>query len=270
MRQQLEGIASALAWLVFPLIPAVLGSSYHGTFNLGPAHGGPDPHDWGWGTWIVLTGPLWGYGFLAGATLGLPDEPGRRGVRSWLARRAVWVAVGPWIGFVFWGGVYLAARVLEDLLNWAFPASREWHSSGGIPWQGPSSSPLVNMVLLVGLLGSLAYGWLIVAAVALKRARRLGRCRWAIGRGLAAAVGFVGSLFGTFWTIISVWRGYFFDPRVMPVWLAAASLLMSAGCAGTITYGEVRRRELFQALLMAWLLGLALAWRWWSRPRRGP
>ena len=41
------------------------------------------------------------------------------------------------------------------------------------------------------------------------------------------------------------------------------------GCASTITYGEVRRRELFHAMLVAWVLGLALMWRWWSRPRKG-
>ncbi len=31
------------------------------------------------------------------------------------------------------------------------------------------------------------------------------------------------------------------------------------------TYGEVRRRELFHAMLVAWVLGLALMWRWWAR-----
>jgi len=42
-----------------------------------------------------------------------------------------------------------------------------------------------------------------------------------------------------------------------------------SGCASTITYGELRRRELFHAMLIAWVLGLALMWRWWSRPRPG-
>ncbi len=84
------------------------------------------------------------------------------------------------------------------------------------------------------------------------------------------ALGFVGSLIGTFWAITEVWRGYFFDPRTMPILVAATSLALMAGCGGTVTYGEVRRRELFQALLMAWLLGLALTWRWWSRPRSKP
>jgi hypothetical protein len=66
-----------------------------------------------------------------------------------------------------------------------------------------------------------------------------------------------------------LWRSYFFDPRVVPLILAAACLAMTTGCASTVTYGEVRRRELFHAMLVAWVLGLALMWRWWSRSRPG-
>ena len=83
------------------------------------------------------------------------------------------------------------------------------------------------------------------------------------------AGGFVGSLFGSFWAATAMWRSYFFDSRIVPL------------CSGnrprrderlyrTITYGEMRRRELFHAMLVAWVLGLALMWRWWSRPRRRP
>jgi hypothetical protein len=36
-----------------------------------------------------MMGLLLGYGFLAGATLGFPDDPDRRGFRSWLSRQAV-------------------------------------------------------------------------------------------------------------------------------------------------------------------------------------
>jgi hypothetical protein len=37
-----------------------------------------------------------------------------------------------------------------------------------------------------------------------------------------------------------------------------------ADVSNTVTYGEVRRRELFHAMLVAWVLGLALMWRWWE------
>lgn len=49
---------------------------------------------------------------------------------------------------------------------------------------------------------------------------------------------------------------------------ACAAVLLGGGC-GTQTIGDVRRRDLFHALLMAWVLGLALIWRWWARPRPG-
>jgi hypothetical protein len=121
--------------------------------------------------------------------------------------------------------------------------------------------------MMIGVVASLAYGWLVVALAALYRGRRLGRLRQALRSGLAVALAFVGSLFATFWAAIEFFRTYFFDPRTLPILVAAASLALTAGCAGPVTYGEVRRRELCQALLMAWLLGLALCWRWWSRGR---
>jgi hypothetical protein len=64
------------------------------------------------------------------------------------------------------------------------------------------------------------------------------------------------------------WRTYFFDTRVVPVLLAGASLALFCGCAPTLTYGQVRRRDLFHALLIAWTFGLALLWLWWGRPRK--
>jgi hypothetical protein len=66
-----------------------------------------------------------------------------------------------------------------------------------------------------------------------------------------------------------VWRSYFFDPRVMPLVALALGLVLLSGCSSTITHGEMRRRELFHAMLVAWVLGLALMWRWWSRRRPG-
>ena len=89
-------------------------------------------------------------------------------------------------------------------------------------------------------------------------------------RGVAVAAVFVGSLFGGFWAVTGWWRAYFFDPRVFPVVLAALSLVGSSGCGSTVTYGEVRRRELFHAMLLAWTFGLAVVWRWRARTRVGP
>jgi hypothetical protein len=117
---------------------------------------------------------------------------------------------------------------------------------------------------------TLAYGWVVPASAAVRRARRAG-CAWrSVRRGLAAALAFVGSLFGSFWAATEAWRGFFFDPRVVPALLAAMGVGLLCGCSATVTYGEVRRRELFHAMLVAWVFGLALLWRWWGRPRRGP
>ena len=35
----------------------------------GTARVGPDPRMWGWFIWVIMLGPLLGYGFLAGATI---------------------------------------------------------------------------------------------------------------------------------------------------------------------------------------------------------
>ena len=267
-RGTLIGPASALAWFALPLVPALLGSTYHQALNWSfGGRGGPDPRDWDWGKWVVLTGPLLGYGFLAGATLDLPDESSRRGARRWLSRRSLWVAVGPWLGFLAWASLFYAYL----FVSWAFPRGREW-SGPTLPegWRDTWTGWLLLRVVVVLAVGSLAYGWLVVARVVLGRARRLDRLRRSMTRGLTVAIGFVVSLFVSFWAITEAWRSYFFDPRVMPALVAASSLALMLGCANTETYGEVRRRELFRAMLMAWLIGLALAWRWWSRPRPKP
>jgi len=52
----------------------------------------------------------------------------------------------------------------------------------------------------------------------------------------------------------------------VPLVALVVGLALMSGC-GPITYGELRRRELFHAMLVAWVLGLALMWRWWSRAR---
>ncbi len=266
-RQQLGGLWSALGWLIFPLVPALLATTYHQTCNIV----GPDPREWDWVLWVILPGPLCGFGFLAGATAGLPDEPDRGGLGAWLSRRAGWVAFGPWIGFLFWAGVYWIVAGMDRLADFAFPG---WDRGSGIGW--PRLDPAgwaawaIHWPVGVIFFGSLAYGWLIPARAAIRRAERAGRRREAVRRGLATMVGFVGSLFGSFWAVTEAWRDYFFDPRVMPITIAALSLALLSGCGNTLTAGEVHRRELFNAMLMAWVLGLALAWRWWSRPRSRP
>src|SRR5262249_54774505 len=93
----------ALGGLIFPVVPALLATAGYKQLNLG----GADPRVWDAGQGGILIGPLWGYGFLAGATVGLPDDPGRRGLQRLLARRALWVAVGPWAGFLAVVGWYL-------------------------------------------------------------------------------------------------------------------------------------------------------------------
>ena len=239
-----------VAWVIFPVIPALLGSAYHQTVNFGMA----DPREWEWGSWVVLTGPLVGYGFLAGATLGLPDRPDPRWFRRWFARRSAWVAIGPWFGSLsaVAVGYAVAASVGGPTIN---------------DWMETKIPHSIAQFMAIAAVGWVAYGWLLVAIVALRRARRQRQFLRSLGRGLVGAIVLVGSLFGTFWTITAVWREYFFDKRIMPLVLATTSLALASGCATPITQGEVRRRDLFQALLMAWLLGTALAWRWWSRPR---
>jgi hypothetical protein len=259
-----SGVVLALAWFAFPLVPTLLGSAYYQQFNgsLGAA-GPPDPRDWGWLKWVVMAGPLIGYGFLAGSTIDLPDNPARRGPKGWLSSRSLWVAVGPWVGYL--AGLTLLGLIM--LVEWAHPPSREWTFP---PIPDTWWTRTIGLVLFWGLgVGMLAYGWVGLAWAALRRAGRLGRLRRSLAKGLAVAVGFVGTLFGSFWAITEGWRDYFFDPRIAPGLVALASLALMSGCA-TQTYGEIRRRELFQAMLTAWLLGLALAWRWWSRSRPKP
>jgi hypothetical protein len=255
-------LGMAMAWLLFPMVPVVMEDSYYQVCVnlLGSTRDGPDPHDWGWGTWLLMLGPLIGYGFLAGSTADVPDVVSgpKKGVRRVVARRAVWVAMGPWAGFLLMVGVFLGwfhlglfSRI-DALASW-----RETWTYAVLSWAW--------MVILIGIF---AYGWLWPAWAALRRARRIGHWRRALYRGLVTALVFVGSLFGSFWAITAAWRGFFFDKRVMPMVAVAISLVVVSGCAAPVTYGEMRRRELFHAMLLAWVFGLALIWWWSSRRRR--
>jgi hypothetical protein len=263
-------IGLIVAWLVFPLVPVVLAGLYC------PA--GLDPYDWDWSLWIQMLGPLVGYGFLAGATVDLADggDAPRRRWRRLLARRSVWIAIGPWCGAVVWITVIVTLFVCAALLDkvgflqhWQLPEQVYWKGT----WLEPvlaSVSAALAWLYLVFFEVTWSFGWVWPAWAALRRAAKVGRLRCAFYRGLCVALAFVSSLFGSFWAATSVWRSYFFDPRLMPLILAAACLAMTSGCASTVTYGDVRRRELFHAMLVAWVLGLALMWRWWSRSRPGP
>ena len=83
-------------------------------------------------------------------------------MRDWLSRRSVWVAIGPWMGFLFWAGVYGAVVGTDKLVTLLFPRGK---GRLGIPWSG-----LDNRVMAIAFVGSLAYGWLIPAHAALRRA----------------------------------------------------------------------------------------------------
>ena len=265
------GLGAFLAWLVFPAVPVVLENAYTGVlqFSFG-SRGNPDPRDWGWFVWLTELGPLLGFAYLAGATLGLPDEPTeRRWPRSWLSRRWFWVAVGPWAGFLVWVAIVWVVKEVAALVPDNTPAPVANPAPPPAAWTNthPWSSAVLFWLAFAFVVATLCYGWLGFAFVAVRRARRLGTARESVRRGLAVSAAFAGSLFGGFWAVTEWWRNYFFDARIVPVLLAAVSLAALCGCGGTITYGEVRRRELFHAVLLAWTFGLALLWRWWARPR---
>lgn len=266
-----RGLWAAIGWLMFPAVPVVVEKFYNGNFPL--SFGDrlpPDPHDWGWLTWLIEVGPLIGFGFLAGATMGVADEQGRgRGPRGWLSRRALWVGVGPWWGFLVGVAIFWAYMTASE---WLPPAVTQW-IQGLFTSANPSLPQRVGFqVFLVLVVATAGYSWLLPGYWAVRRARRVGPgAAWASARrGLVWAAGFVGTLFGGFWAITEGWRGFFFDPRIVPVLLVAGCLGLLCGCSSTITHGELRRRELFQAMLLAWTFGLALFWLWLGRVRTKP
>ena len=129
LRRQLGLI---LAWFVFPVVPVVLEDTYFqfcaSDLN-SSAHFGLDPRDWGAYLWVVMLGPLLGYGFLAGATVDLPDDdaPSRRWWRRLTARRSVWVAIGPWWSSLTMAAVFYGFVVLISLfpsVTRPFPSRR--------------------------------------------------------------------------------------------------------------------------------------------------
>ena len=259
-----------LAWLIFPVVPVVLEDLYFQVSDLDfstSGRAGPDPRVWGWLVWILMLGPLLGYGFLAGATIHVPDDdpPPRGRVRRLLGRRAVSVAVGPWWGAFVCMGVFFSVMYTDRQFPGLLGRSPQIPPS----WKNTWVYLVGTWALAIAAVVIWAYSWLWPAWSALRRAKRAGRWRRSLVHGIVIAATFVGTLFGSFWVATAVWRSYFFDPRIVRLLVVGLGLTVMSGCTSTITYGEVRRRELFHAMLVAWVLGLALMWRWWSRPRPG-
>lgn len=264
------GLGPMLGWMLFPILPVVLGRFCYHTLNFR----GDDPRGWEAERWFTVLGPLAGFGFLVGVLSALPRSAARGRLRSILASRSFRVGVGPWAGFLLAYAVFLlitkGGDLLDQLGRW-LGGEGFGNLSAGI---GAMFGPLPRWagdVALWTLLIVASYGWVVIALLGLRAARRLGRLRTALRRGLALAIGFVGSLVGGFWAATALWRDYFFDKTPAPALLLALSAAtLLTGCSQNLTVGDIRRRRLFEAMVTAWLLGLALFWRWWRRSRSRP
>ncbi len=214
-----------LAWLFFPIAPAFLASAfYHVQFVL------TDPREWDVVDWIWQTGPLVGLGFLCGASIGVPDpvlDP-PTGWRQWalrpLGQRAVWVAVGPWAGFLFWVATFHVLNTTDKVVQ---ALIGEWPSVPLLDFHGWGTAVFLYVVFLP----TYAWIWVVFAGWLLLRARRIGRLGRSLWQGIVTALVFVGSLFGTFWAATESWRGYFFDSRIPSLLLATGSLVLLSGCS---------------------------------------
>jgi hypothetical protein len=207
-------LASAALWLAFPVVPLLAEDAYYSLCTLEffvDSQRGPDPYDWDAVRWVLVLGPLCGYGFLAGATWGIGDEPGGRWWRAWRSRRSVWVGLGPWLGLLSLAAVGFAIGATQRALS-AIGADRlaRWDPSAAV---GPEVAQWAGMT---AMMACLSFGWLPVAWAALRRSGRAGRrgSSWRAGVVLAAV--FVGSLFGGYWAITTAWRDYFFDATIGP------------------------------------------------------
>ena len=210
MRSTIGRLVAAGGWLAFPVIPLLAEDLYYrlGNLNFAPqARSGPDPYDWGAAQWALMLGPLLGYGFLAGATWGVADEPGGRRWWRWAHRRAAWVGLGPWLGFWAGAAIGLALYGIDRALNAA-------GLGGWLPTV--TLGPTVDWWASLAAGAWVAFGWLLVARAALRRAARAGRRGSAWRNGLIGAAAFVGSLLGTYWAITAAGRGYYFDPTMVP------------------------------------------------------
>ena len=165
-----------VAWLLFPLVPVVLEDIYYSisNLNLGRAgSAGPDPHDWNWLIWIIMLGPLMGYGFLAGATLRLPDESGPAAA---MVSKTPGTAGSLGGDRAVVGCVRLSRVVLRAVIRRTTLAAHSRPGTGSFPSPGTERglngfSHARFTPLLVGIW---AYSWLWPAWSALRRAARVG------------------------------------------------------------------------------------------------
>lgn len=247
MRAAFHAIGTVLWWFAFPLVPAALALASYRATNVGHA----DPTRWNAWQYVFLLGPVFGFSFLAGATSNLPDPPNRNGTRWLISRRALWVALGPWVAMSSVGA--------WTALQLPFPDVGEWLPNwswlrGGLFW--------VCLVVVF-------HCWLFFAWAALVRGKHLGRFWSTLARGLATSTVFIGSLVGGFWLIVRTLRSYFFDKTLAPaLFIAAIGISVLSGCANTQTLGDVRRNQLFESMMLAWVIGLAYLWRRWCRKSR--
>ncbi len=212
-----RNVVALAGWIAFPVVPLLVQDAYYSLCTAEMFRGkqlGPDPYDWEQATWALILGPLLGYGFLAGSTWKIADEPGRSRWRSWLHRRSVWVGLGPWVGYLTVMATIMlfswAVSMLRPILPAASPAPASNATAPVDPWRW------VNIGFWLTLAAWVSLGWMTVAVATLRRARRAGQIRAAFLRGSILAIGFAGTLFGGYWLITSWWRGYFFDPTIVP------------------------------------------------------
>lgn len=192
-----RGFLGAVAWTVFPLVPALLGRGF--VAILTPGSLGPDPEDWAWdepSEYLLFFGPLLGFAFLAGATLGLPGAPGRRPLRKALGSRAVWVGLGPWVGPYSALGLFWLVVKLEEM-GWFKTETWPKAVQGICVW---------SLILLA------AFGWVVFAVAALRRARRHGAMKRALRRGVVMTVLFLGTWLGVCYGMLAAMPAYFYDP----------------------------------------------------------
>ena len=174
--------------------------------------------------------------------------------------RSVWVAIGPWCGVVVWVALFVTLVACAGLLD-QLTFLRHWKPPELVHWKGTRLEPVLAWVstalawlflvffdvtwslgLALACLGRTAAGGADrpIAPCVLPRPVHRARIRRLALRQFLGGHVFVAELFLRFSDNAP-------DPR-------GGCLAMTSGCASTVTYGEVRRRELFHAMLVAWVL----------------
>ena len=236
-----------LAWLIFPVVPVVLEDLYFRVSGLdfSSSHRiGPDPRVWGWLVWILMLGPLLGYGFLAGATIHVPDDdppPLEAACARLLGRsRAVWEArrrVGePFVCMGVFFSLMYAEQLFPNLLRRFPQIPPSWKDTWAY-WAG-------TWVLLIAAVVIWAYSWLWQKGphCGERSAWPARVARWCKGS----------SSPGRLWDYCSAVSrsqppcgGYFFDPRIVRLLVVALGLTLMSGC---IQHDHLRRSSTTRAL----------------------